>query len=89
MGERQEEWIQGKIVRFIQYFIDRLPQPGMCSFLSQLVSEANTACLFWSVKSLLSAMERQRNGRRQSLSGSKNKVRDSNGAELVERKEND
>ena len=23
MGERQEEWIQGKIVRFIQYFIDR------------------------------------------------------------------
>ena len=88
-GQRQGESTRSKNVWYMLYFIDRLPQPCVCTFLLQLMSEANTACLFWSVKSLLSAMERQRNGRRQSLSGSKNGVRDSNGAELVERKEND
>jgi len=88
-GQCQGERIRRKNVWYILYFIDRLPQPGVSTFLLQRMSEANTACLFWSVKSLLSAMERQRNGRRQSLSGSKYKVSDSNGAELVERKEND
>ena len=65
-----------------------MPHLGGRTFLLQLMNEVNTA-EYWSVKSLLSAMERQRNGRRQSLSGSKNKVSDSNVAELVERKEND
>ena len=42
MGTRQDDDREKECV-VCTLFIDRLPQPGVCSFLSQLVSEANTA----------------------------------------------